>query len=401
MNQSHSTHSDLLQQADSPSSNSANIDMQVHEEFTKWAVDHGAIIDGVSPFRFPGKGLGLVANKNFEIGDTLVRVPIKVLRKSTDVPSQYSGLAPNVNVHALLALTLDSLLGPEWKAALPSKQDMHSSMPLFWDPSLSELLPYSAQTLLKVQKEKIGSAWTVICKAFPEPPISYDEFMYNYSIVNSRTFYYLSPTIKSSKLQPPKEDRLALNPFADYMNHSSQPTVNATLSRAGYTLTASQPIKEGSEVHISYGSHNNDFLLIEYGFILDKNRWDEVTLDPWITPLLNPDQKENLKEMGFLGNYLLDRDTICYRTQVVLRILCLPLGRWKRFVQGLEGEEVSQEAADKVLFQVLIAGKADVMETIQRINKTRAGLNGQRDTLNGRSKQLVMLLEGALNRIKC
>lgn len=67
MNQSHSTHSDLLQQADSPSSNSANIDMQVHEEFTKWAVDHGAIIDGVSPFRFPGKGLGLVANKNFEV----------------------------------------------------------------------------------------------------------------------------------------------------------------------------------------------------------------------------------------------------------------------------------------------------------------------------------------------
>ncbi|TGO24286.1 hypothetical protein BPAE_0107g00330 [Botrytis paeoniae] len=377
------------------------MDMQVHQEFTKWALNEGVVINNVSPFRFPEKGLGLVANKNFEIGDTLVQVPIKALRKATDVPSQFAAMAPELAVHALFGLSLDSLLGPEWKATLPSKQDMHSSMPLFWDPSLQELLPYSAQALLKTQMEKIASAWTIICKAFPEPPITYDEFMYNYSIVNSRTFYYLSPTIKSSRPQPSKENRLALNPFADYINHSSEPTVDATLSRAGYTLTASQTIKQGSEVHISYGSHNNDFLLVEYGFILEDNRWDEVTLDSWITPLLNGEQKEHLEKMGFLGKYLLDRDTICYRTQVVLRIICLPIGKWRRFVQGSEGEEVSQEAADEVLLKVLMAGKMEMMETIKKIDESQAGLESQRNTLSRRSNQIVLLINRALNRIGC
>ncbi|KAG4027035.1 hypothetical protein MFRU_033g00060 [Monilinia fructicola] len=377
-----------------------NTDMQIHHEFTQWAVNQGVIINGIAPFRFPGKGLGLVANRDFKIGDTLVQVPIKALRKATDVGSQYSELAPKIAVHSLLALSLDSLLGPEWMAVLPSRQDMHTSMPLFWDPSLQELLPYSAKALLKTQKEKIASAWTIICRAFPEPPITYEDFTYNYSIVNSRTFYYVSPTIKSSQHQPAKDDRLALNPFADYMNHSSQPTVNATLSRAGYTLTASQPIRQGSEVHISYGSHSNDFLLVEYGFILDTNPWDEATLDPWITPLLTPEQREHLQEMGFLGSYMLDGDTICYRTQVVLRILSLPVGRWKRFVQGLESEEISQEAADKVLLRILTVGKTEAIEMIKRVGDSQAGLDGQRDTLNRRWNQLILLLERALNRIE-
>ncbi|ATZ45399.1 Bcrkm2 [Botrytis cinerea B05.10] len=377
------------------------MDMQVHQEFTKWAVNQGVVINDVSPFRFPEKGLGLVANKNFETGDILVQVPIKVLRKATDVPSQFAALAPDIAVHALFALSLDSLLGPEWIATLPSKQDMHSSMPLFWDISLQELLPYSSRALLMTQMENITSAWTAICKTFPEPPITYDEFIYNYSIVNSRTFYYLSPTIKPSKPQPSKENRLALNPFADYINHSSEPTVDATLSRAGYTLTASQPIKQGSEVHISYGSHNNDFLLVEYGFILEDNRWDEVTLDPWITPLLSVEQKEHLEETGFLGKYLLDRDTICYRTQVVLRILCLPIGRWRRFVQGSEDEEVSEEDAGKVLLKVLMAGKVEIVETIKKVEESQAGLEGQRETLSRRSNQIVLLLNRALHRIRC
>lgn len=154
-------------------------------------------------------------------------------------------------------------------------------------------------------------------------------------------------------------------------------------------------------MHISYGSHNNDFLLVEYGFILEDNRWDEVTLDPWITPLLSVEQKEHLEETGFLGKYLLDRDTICYRTQVVLRILCLPIGRWRRFVQGSEDEEVSEEDAGKVLLKVLMAGKVEIVETIKKVEESQAGLEGQRETLSRRSNQIVLLLNRALHRIRC
>lgn len=123
-------------------------------------------------------------------------------------------------------------------------------------------------------------------------------------------------------------------------------------------------------------------------------------LDSWIIPLLSPAQKENLEETGFLGKYLLDQDTICYRTQVVLRILCLPLGRWKRFAQGLEDEEISQEAADEVLERVLMVGKTEGLKMIERISGSHAGLESQRSTIARRWNQLCLLLESALNRIK-
>lgn len=97
---------------------------------------------------------------------------------------------------------------------------------------------------------------------------------------------------------------------------------------------------------------------------------------------------------------MLDGDTICYRTQVVLRILSLPVGRWKRFVQGLESEEISQEAADKVLLRILTVGKTEAIEMIKRVGDSQAGLDGQRDTLNRRWNQLILLLERALNRIE-
>jgi hypothetical protein len=273
-------------------------------------------------------------------------------------------------------------------------------MPLLWDPVLQELLPHPAKSLIEKQKTKTSSAWDAIRKGFPEPPITQDEFIHNYLIINSRTFYYLSPALKSSQRQPRKEDRLAMNPFADYLNHSSNPTCAAVLSATGYTIRASQSIKTGSEIFISYGSHSNDFLLAEYGFILDDNRCDAVSLDPWITPLLSPEQAENLKEAGFLDNYVLDSNGICYRTQVVLRILCLPLGRWRRFVNGSEEEEVAREAADGVLRGVLSAGRREAMEMIGMVGATSAGLTDQREMLARRWNQIALLLGNELSRIE-
>lgn len=273
-------------------------------------------------------------------------------------------------------------------------------MPLLWDPDIQQLLPHTAKAFVEKQKTKTSSAWNDICKAFPKPPITRGDFIHNYLIINSRTFYYLSPALKSSHRQPPKEDRLALNPFADYLNHSSNPTCAAVLSATGYTIRASQSIKIGSEIYISYGSHNNDFLLAEYGFILDDNRFDAISLDSWIAPLLTLEHADNLKEAGFLGNYVLDSDGTCFRTQVVLRILCLPLGRWRRFVNGSEDEEAAREAADQVLQGVLKDGRREAMEMIDKVGATNAGLADQRKTLVRRWKQIALLLDNELSRIE-
>jgi hypothetical protein len=130
-----------------------------------------------------------------------------------------------------------------------------------------------------------------------------------------------------------------------------------SFSSSGYTITTPAKIKKGEEVYISYGNHSNDFLLTEYGFILGEegggNRWDEVPLDAYILPLFSAKQKERLEERGFLGKYVLDRKEVCYRTQVALRILVLPIRKWERFVDGLEDGEKEQGAVDKWLGKML------------------------------------------------
>lgn len=120
----------------------------------------------------------------------------------------------------------------------------------------------------------------------------------------------------------------------------------------GYTISSSSPIEKGEELYISYGNHSNDFLLTEYGFILPSNVWDEISLDPFILPLLYAKQKETLKEAGFLGKYVLDSKTVCYRTQVALRLLCVPERRWTGFLKGFDDEEKDQAAADVILGKV-------------------------------------------------
>jgi hypothetical protein len=113
----------------------------------------------------------------------------------------------------------------------------------------------------------------------------------------------------------------------------------------------------------SYGNHSNDFLLAEYGFILDENKWGEISLDEVILPLFSEEQKHKLKEAGFLGNFILDRETVCYRTQIALRLLCMPPDRWERLVaNSLEDGDKHQVAVNNIWLTALNAHLATKLD---------------------------------------
>jgi len=188
------------------------------------------------------------------------------------------------------------------------------------------------------------------------------------------------------------DDRMALNPFADLFNHTDADGCGVAFGPEGYTIIANRGIESGDEIYISYGSHSNDFLLTEYGFILPENRWDEISLDPYILPLLSENQKERLDDVGFLGKYVLDNNTVCYRTQVALRALCLPMKQLQRFLNGQDDEERDQSIVNQFLIKVLNSHLKDAEQKLNRLRKVDCGLASQRETLSRRWKQIRLLL---------
>ncbi|KAK0127103.1 hypothetical protein ONS96_006661 [Cadophora gregata f. sp. sojae] len=382
--------------------------MEIHEAFTEWALDKGIKINGIAAHTFEGRGVGIIAEKRHAANEVLLNVPLSALRTANTVPKDILRALPKTTVHNLLAadLTLDSsALRAPWHAVLPTQDTFENSMPLLWPTSLQELLPPQAAKLLSNQQSKLKQDWALTSAAFPT--ITYETYLHSWLVINTRTFYFVSPApkVKSKPGPTPKnrDDCLALNPFADYFNHTSSPSAcEVGFSVDGYTVTSSVPIKKGEEIYISYGHHSNDFLLTEYGFILagDANKWDEVDLDAYVLGLLNADKKEILKEEGFLGNYVLDQETVCYRTQVALRLACLPIGKWRSFVSGLDDGEKDQSKVDQVLLKLLQKHQNDVLEKMRSVRKLDEGKPDQRDTLEKRWQQIGALLQRAIDRIQ-
>jgi len=335
-----------------------------------------------------------------QAGDEILTAPTSALRTVQTVPKSISRLVGTISVNGLLAteLAMDtSEVRAPWRAVLPTKEDFEESMPLMWHPSLQALLPPASLSLLESQRKKFSFDWAAVSTTFPT--LSYDLYLYNWLIVSTRTFYYTSPKIKSKKPLN-RDDCLALIPLADDFNHADA-GCEVIFSPTGYKICTDRQIEEGEEVYISYGNHSNDFLLAEYGVILEQNRWDEISLDEIILPLFSEEQKRILKEADFLGNFILDKHTVCYRTQVALRLLYEPGTRWQRLVaNGLDHEDKDQMTANRTLLKALKCYMDRVDEKLKEIEGLHCGLVSQRETLSRRWKQIRLLLTVSISRIE-
>ncbi|KUI73183.1 Ribosomal lysine N-methyltransferase set11 [Cytospora mali] len=365
---------------------------EVHEELLAWADSIGVKIKSIRPMRISGRGFGIVATENIPKDTEILTIPVAALRtKDTVHPSITKSLPKDITIHGLLAaeLALDKSANSteyaKWQAVVPSREDIQQSMPLTWPEALQALLPTAARQLLEKQRVKFERDWANVSAAFPiesngkagrvEAGCARDEYLYAWLLVNTRTFYFVTP--KTEKL--PKEDHMALQPVADLFNHTDRDGCHVAFDHTeAFAFTTTRPYEKGEEVHISYGRHSNDFLLVEYGFVLEKNGWDEVCLDDLVLPALAKRQKEELDDVGFLGNYVLDRDTVCHRTQVAVRILAvtgkyggLAMDTWRKFVNGLDDGEGSQDRVDALLVNLLEKYEASIKGKVKGLNKMK------------------------------
>jgi hypothetical protein len=193
---------------------------------------------------------------------------------------------------------------------------------------------------------------------------------------------------------------MVMQPVADLFNHADAGCAVA-FTPASFTVVADRAYAPGEEAYICYGKHPNDFLLVEYGFLLAPNRWDEVGLDDAVLPELSGEQKARLDERGFLGGYVLDARTVCYRTQVALRLLCVPAAQWERLVyEGEDGGEVLQEKVDRLLLRVLRKYRGKVEATVEELEESEVGQPEQREMLSSRWQQVLGVIDQTIERLE-
>ncbi|KAF2034547.1 SET domain-containing protein [Setomelanomma holmii] len=327
-----------------------------HTNFMQWATKHGVEINGIAPAKFVDRGMGIVAAKDIKLPE-------------------------NIPVHGRLAAALALWYSDPshqeykiWQHVWPSKSDFRATMPLYYAEALQDLLPRAATNLLINQRAKLERDWVDL---YPHmPSISKDLFEYTWLIVNTRTFYWEYPDLPNSHPRLPKkrkqltaDDCYAMCPFMDYFNHSDAGCDPQSDSK-GYSLTADREYKAGEEVFISYGTHSNDFLLVEYGFILDSNRNDTIPLDHLLLPLLTREHVEALKEDGFYGNYTLSSEepTICHRTEAILRLLILGNKRYSTFVGGDDDGSKEQYRVNEYLVQILTKYSRQIIEILEEVH---------------------------------
>lgn len=291
-------------------------------------------------------------------------------------------LPENVPVHGRLAAALAIWYSDDehqeyklWQDVWPSKSDFRDTMPFYYAKELQDLLPHAATALLTNQCIKLEKDWNDLRTHIPHIPK--DLFTYTWLIVNTRTFYWEYPDLPNSHPRLPKkrkqltaDDCYAMCPFMDYFNHSDI-GCDPQADSKGYSVTADRDYKAGEEVFVSYGSHTNDFLLAEYGFILDTNQNDSIPLDHLLLPLLSKEQVVALKEDGFHGNYtLFTKDPIiCHRTQAVLRLLVLDNRRYSSFVGGDDDGSKDQGRVNDYLVGIMTKYSRQIIDILEELEQ--------------------------------
>ncbi|KAK0749578.1 hypothetical protein B0T18DRAFT_437070 [Schizothecium vesticola] len=386
--------------------------MDIYDTLLRWAADQGIELHGISPQQIAGRGIGLVATRPLQKSSTLLTVPTSCLRTLNTVPYRIRQPFPkDAPVHGVLAasLALDALApNPHftaWNAVVPSRASLLSSLPIAWPSALLPFLPQPALDLLAKQSANFARDWALFQAhpLFPRagvtPSITRIDYLYHWLLVNTRTFYHDLSWSTSTRL--PAGDRMALQPVADLFNHADA-GCGVAFDEEQFIISADRDYDEGEELFISYGAHGNDFLLVEYGFVLERNRWDEVELDEVLLPELTKRQKGLLEEKGFLGNYVLDAETECFRTQVAVRLLSMPLVRdWERFVdEEEEGSEEVQRRADRILVGILRTFLDKVWAVKAELEEVTTGEEGQREMLMNRWRQIEGLLEATIRRLE-
>ncbi|KAE9611591.1 putative histone-lysine N-methyltransferase chromatin remodeling SET family [Lupinus albus] len=223
-------------------------------------------------------GRSLFASKAIQTGDCILKVPYSVQITADNLPPEITSLiSEEVGYIAKLAIVIliEKKLGQgsDWDpyiSCLPQQGDLHNT--IFWNENELEMIRQSSvyqETInQKSQIEKDFFAVRPVFECFHQSfgVFTYKDFMHACTLVGSRAW-------GSTK-------GLSLIPFADFFNHDgvSESIVMSDDDKQCSEVIADRDYAPGEQVLIRYGKFSNATLVLDFGFTVPYNTYDQVQI---------------------------------------------------------------------------------------------------------------------------
>ncbi|XP_077735267.1 SET domain-containing protein 4 isoform X8 [Canis aureus] len=162
-----------------------------------------------------------------------------------------------------------------------------------------------------------------------ESIFSYRALLWAWCTVNTRAVYVKHRQRQCFSTEP---NTYALAPYLDLLNHSPEVQVKGAFNEETrcYEIRTASNCRKHEEVFICYGPHDNQRLLLEYGFVSIHNPHAcvYVSEDILVKYLPTTDKQMNkkisiLKDHDFIENLTFGWDGPSWRLLTALKLLCL------------------------------------------------------------------------------
>lgn len=285
-----------------------NNNMYLSKKATWGEAKHGLAIADETTDEGEPSGRGLVAVKPIIQGELLFKVPLECVITKEKALSTFPGLPDDLDDYLAIAVLIihERSLGEAsfWKPyfdILPADEEF---IPLFrWGEGELDLLKGSptlaaAQSLSGKLRSEFDALETSLFAndrdRFPKEVFTRSAWEWAFAVLFSRGIMLSS------------EKTVALVPYADLLNHNPFCSTYIDIGKSMMTgdrfvtLYTDRPYSKMAQVFVTYGPKSNAELLLQYGFVVDRNPYDsvDVTVSLPASDPLYAEKRQYLLESG-------------------------------------------------------------------------------------------------------
>ncbi|XP_026210330.1 SET domain-containing protein 4 [Anabas testudineus] len=349
----------------------------------------------LQPAHFTDTGRGLQTLRTVKPGQLVISLPESCLLTTSTVLDSYLGQyikSWKPCVSPLLSLCVFLVCERHWGQSsdwfpyinvLPTTY----TCPAYFTENVMAVLPATLQKQALEQREAVRELHSLNQDFFRslqpllnqpvDEVLTYAALRWAWCSVNTRSVFMSQPPSNFLSGQ----DVYALAPFLDLLNHQPDIQVKASFNDVTrcYEIRSVSGTLRYQQAFINYGSHDNQRLLLEYGFVAPCNPHSVVYVDTdLICDVLSGDRSlvqkiKFLRENDFLNNLTVSGEGPSWRLMTVLRLLSLPqtlYHHWKAVLLGQmvcdDREQWSIETA-KNLCQRLLQDAHRALDKISRL----------------------------------